>query len=114
MPKFVYASPILPGRTDLLRQIFTQKRERSELDRDTESFNAAIGLQRWQGWLQKTPDRDYLIHSIDTVNLEEMFSKLQEQIKLGHPRARWLRDLYLDTLGKDYAHPSVCLNWNCY
>ncbi len=107
MPRFVYASPILPGKTDLLRQVLIQKRERPELEKDSEGFNELIGLEKWQGWLQRTPGRDYLIHSLDTISLEELFSKLHDQIKVGNPRAQWLRDLYLDTLGKDYAHSSA-------
>ncbi len=107
MPRFLYASPILPGKTELVRQVYAQKREHPEFEKNAQNFNTLIGLDRWQCWLQHTPTRDYFIHCIETRSLEELFAKLQEQIQSGHPQAQWLRDFYLDAFGKDYAHPSA-------
>lgn len=107
MPRFLYASPILPGKTELVRQVYAQKREHPEFEKNAPSFNALIGLDSWQSWLQCTPNRDYFIHAIETRDLEEMFSKLQDQIQAGHSQAQWIRDFYLDVFGKDYSHSSA-------
>ncbi len=104
MPRFLYASPILPGKTDLVRQVYAHKKEHPELDQETQQFNTLIGLEGWQAWLQRTPTRDYFIHGIETKSLEELFYRLQDQIQSGHHRAQWLRDFYLDVFGKDYGH----------
>ncbi|MDP1835170.1 MAG: hypothetical protein Q8K75_04490 [Chlamydiales bacterium] len=107
MPRFVYASPILPGKSELVRHVYAHMKEHPELDRDTQQFNQLVGLDSWQSWLQKTPSRDYFIHAMEAKSVEDLFNKLQEQILPGHPRAQWLRDFYLDILGKDYAHYSA-------
>lgn len=107
MPKFLYASPVLPGKTELIRQVYAHKKEHPELDKETLQFNQLIGLDSWQAWLHRTPTRDFFIHGIEATSLEEFFNHLQEQIQAGHTRALWLRDFYLDVFGKDYAHYSA-------
>lgn len=107
MPKFVYASPVLPGKTHLIEQVYAYKTEHPDRDDSSLTFNELIGLDGWQAWLQRTSTRDFFIHGIETRNIEELFSRLQDQIQLGHPKAQWLRDFYLDVFGKDFSHPTA-------
>jgi hypothetical protein len=107
MPKFVYASPVLPGKTHLIEQVYAYKAAHPDQDSTSRDLNSAIGLEGCQAWLQRTSTRDFFIHGIETRNLEELFSRLQEQIHIGQSKAQWLRDFYLDIFGKDYSHPTA-------
>ncbi len=107
MPRYVYASQILPGKADLVTQVYRQKREHPELVQEGDGFRQAIGLTGWDSWIHHSHRGDFFIHGLECNDLEELFTNLQQQIHEGHPRALWLKDFYLDILGKDYSHPSA-------
>lgn len=102
MPKFIYANPIIPGKAQVLRYVYRQKRENPQLVHDEVSFRQALGLEECQSWLQKTQRGDFFIHYLETSGLEVFFNNLQSLIKQEHPKALWLRDFLLEVLGRDY------------
>lgn len=106
MPKFLYASAILPGKSELVRQIFRRQNESGTSPWDR-GLSEAIGLEGWQVWLQRTSRRDYFVHSVETANFLDLFAGFQEQVEKRNPQALWVRDFYLTTLGKDFGHHSA-------
>lgn len=106
MPRFVYATAILPGKTELVRHAYQQKQLNTEGQKEEEYWNL-IGLEGWQAWIHHAPRADYFIHAPETKNLESLFHALQDQIEAGNALAEWLRDFYLDVTGKDYSHTSA-------
>ena len=112
MPKFLYASPILPGKSELVRQIFRRQNESGTSPWD-QGLAEAVGLYGCQAWLQRTPQRDYFVQCLETANFMELFTQFQNQVELRNPHALWLRDFYLTTLGKDFGHHSAAPHTSC-
>lgn len=107
MTKFVYASPLIAGKSSVVRQIYKQKRENPILQGDEDGYMKALGLQNWQAWLQKTQFGDFFIHHLETDQLDALFTRLHTLIEQEHPNALWLRDFYLEVLGRDYSDRSA-------
>lgn len=103
MPRLVYASAILPGKLEYVRLVYKQKRESTGNETEHDDFFKAIGLKGWRCWLQTIRNRPFFIHCLETPNFDYLFDALIEQIEMGHPKAVWIRDFYLESLGKDYT-----------
>lgn len=110
MTKFVYASPIISEKSQVVRYVYRQKRENPQLAGDDAAFQKALGIERWQAWLQKSSRGDYFIHYLETENLDKLFARLKHMIQEEKPRAIWLRDFYLEVLGRDYSDLSAMPN----
>lgn len=107
MPKFVYASPLIPDKAHVVRYVYQQKRDNPHLVGDDASYRAAMGIENFQAWLQKTDRGTFFIHCLDTDAMENMSTRLTKLIKEDNPLATWLRDFYLEVLGRDYTDPSA-------
>lgn len=107
MPKFVYASPLIAEKSSVVRYVYRQKRENPQMVGDETSFRLALGLEGWQAWLQKTPQGDFFVHYLETDQLDKVFTRIHTLIQQEYPKALWLRDFYLEVLGRDYSDPSA-------
>ncbi len=108
MAIFAYASPILPGRTPLVRERYKQKIAEESLpqvDAERIRFWGLLGLKGWSCFLQRLRERDYFIHCLEGDSLESIIGNLRELIEQGHPFAIGLHDFYREALGKDYLDP---------
>ncbi len=116
MTRFLFASAILSGSSELVRQACLRPIGREPATLWHQDLAREIGLNHWQGWLQHTPGKDYLIQSIETHHLVELFVRFEEQVEMKNPQATRLRDFLLGTLGKDFGHhsaaPSINLSLN--
>lgn len=107
MPKFVFSSPIIVGKSDVVRYVYRKRRENPQLVGNEGDFHQKLGVTEWQTWLQKTPRGHFFIQSLQIESLNQLFSSLQTLIRQEDPKALWLRDFYLEILGRDYTDPSA-------
>lgn len=106
MPRYVYASPILPGKSETVRKVYEEQRKRlldEEFQRETQQFWNFIGLSGWNCWMQTLEGKHYFIHALESDSLSRVFDSLVHLVRSRHPRALWLRQFYLEVLGKDYG-----------
>lgn len=107
MPKFVYASPIIPDKAHVVRYVYQQKRDNPQLVGDEATYREAMKIEGFQAWLQKSERGTFFIHCLDTDSLDNVTTRLKELIQQENPIAVWLRDFYLEVLGRDYTDPSA-------
>lgn len=107
MPKFVYVSPLIADKAHVVRYVYHQKRDNPQLVGDETSYQREMGIENFQAWLQKTDRGMFFVHYVETDQLENLSSRLKALIKKGDSKALWLRDFYLEVLGRDYTDPSA-------
>ena len=110
MPRYVYASPIVLGKTDWIKQVCQERTAReyeSASERQKREFWQFLGIDKWTAWLQHTDQGDYFIHCIEGDSSDRISAGLRKKIEEQHPVGLWIRDFYLEGLGKDYQDPSA-------
>jgi hypothetical protein len=94
MGRFCYCSPILPGKTEAIREHWKDKTEPEE---DGGSFWRHLKMTGFECWLQG----DFMIHCLEGESLQQIFKGLREQIALENRMALNLQKFYLNVLGKE-------------
>lgn len=110
MGRFVYASPVLPGKTDAIREHNRHKGKQvhdAAFQEAEDAFWGVLGLTGWNCWLQKIGESHYHIHCLEGVSLSRIFSGLRSLITEKNPMACKLHAYYQNVLGKDYRDPSA-------
>lgn len=103
MSRFLYVSPVVPGKTKEVR--YHYQKEENEEERD--AFWKQLGMTDFDCWLQHHHGLDYLVHCLEGESLERIFRGLRNEIARGNPIAKKLHAYYLNVLGKDYSSPKV-------
>ena len=104
MGRFCYISKILPGKSELVREMWKNRTPNEEPAIHTEFWNA-LGMTGFDSWLQETAGGDYMIHCVEGDSLQRIFKGLRELIAKGNSFALKLQNFYHDVLGKNYALP---------
>lgn len=107
MSKFAYVSPLIAEKANVVRYVFQQKRDNPKLVGDESEYRRAMGIDNFQAWLQKSDRGLFFVHYLETDQLENLSGRLKMLIQKEDPKALWLRDFYLEVLGRDYTDPSA-------
>ena len=102
MPRFVYASPVRPGKSAVIRQVYAKKRTQGDFEPGDKPFWEPLEMTGWNCWLQIDKPHNWFIHCLEGRSLVSIFAGLRQQIAKGDAYALWLRQFYLEVLGKDY------------
>lgn len=106
MGRFCYISKILPGKTDLVREMW-KNRPPNEEPNIRQRFWDHLGMTGFESWLQQTPNGDFLIHCLEGESFIQIFKNLRDQIALGNSIALKLQHFYQNVLGKNYSLPEI-------
>lgn len=109
MARYVYASPIIPGKTEWIKGLCQQRTQLEwELanEQQKREFWQFLGIQHWTAWVQHLPQQDFFIHCFEGDSFQRTTAALQKKIQERHPVALWIQDFYKEGLGRDYADNS--------
>jgi len=76
MPSIAFVAPIVPGKTDLLRQAAQSQAPGGERRAAYEASRERHGITREASWIQPTPMGDLTVVYIEADDLEAMFDGL--------------------------------------
>jgi hypothetical protein len=102
MGRFCYISKILPGKSELVRKMWSDRTPNEEPNIHAEFWND-LGMTGFESWLQPTAQGDFMIHCLEGESLQQIFKGLRGLIAKGNPFALKLQNFYHNVLGKDYA-----------
>lgn len=112
MNEIVNVYPILPGKTDFVRERFASRPARfdnPEGQKALNAYRAALGYSEASFWLQHLPGQDYLVVNVRGEGLveDEMWSAYSAQLASGCPGAIDVNTFYLEALGVDLSVDSA-------
>lgn len=112
MGLFCYCSKILEGKSDAVRVHWANKLALGQQATAADlEFWKYLQMTGFESWIQ--PKENFMIHCLEGISLEGIFSKLREKISAGNSIAVQLHAFYLDVLGKDYKDPKIQPNIEC-
>ena len=76
MPSIAFVAPVVPGKTDRLRESAQTHAPGSERRAAYEASRERHGITREMAWLQPTPIGDLTVVDIEAVDLDAMFAGL--------------------------------------
>ncbi|NGX56796.1 MAG: hypothetical protein K1060chlam5_01042 [Candidatus Anoxychlamydiales bacterium] len=112
MYQAVYAYPILPGKTETLRQIYQDQRKKTIEDnfkQDRLAYNKEMGWEIASAWIQHLPGEDWhilFIKSKEPIVAENLCSKFRKLCEKGSKTANTIRSSYIETCGRDFCNLS--------
>lgn len=111
MPMIAFASPLLPGMTDVDREAMTsfQSGERKVAYEDS---RRRAGIRREAAWIQTTPNGDFAVVYMEADDLAGAFAALGGS---NEPFDRWFRDhvrhVHGFSLEDDFHAPELILDY---
>lgn len=76
MPSMAFAAPIVPGKTDLLREASKTQAPGGERHAAYEASRERHGITREAAWIQSTPMGDMTVVYIEADDIETVFAGL--------------------------------------
>jgi hypothetical protein len=111
MPSIAFAAPLLPGMTELDRDVMTSF-QTGERKTDYEDARHRAGITREMVWIQTTPSGDVAIVYLEADDLDAAFTALG---KSDQPFDRWFRDhlqqVHGFSLADDFHTPERVLDF---
>jgi hypothetical protein len=111
MPTIAFAAPLLPGMTEVDRDVMTSFQSGGRKG-DYEAARHRAGITREQVWIQATPAGDMAIVYFEADDLEVAFTALG---KSDEPFDRWFRDhvqqVHGFSLADDFHAPEQVLDF---
>jgi hypothetical protein len=111
MPTIAFAAPLLPGMTELDREVMTSF-QTGERKSDYEDARRRAGITSEKVWIQTTPAGDMAIVYLEADDLDAAFTALG---KSDEPFDRWFRDhvqrVHGFSLADDFHAPEQVLDF---
>jgi hypothetical protein len=112
MPTIAFAAPLLPGMTQVDRDVMTSFQS-GERKTDYEDARRRAGITREQVWIQTTPAGDMAIVYLEADDLDAAWTTLG---KSDEPFDRWFRDhlqqVHGFSLANDFHAPQQVLDFH--
>jgi hypothetical protein len=112
MPTIAFAAPLLPGTTELDREVMTSF-QTGDRKTDYEEARRRAGITRETVWIQTTPAGDMAIIYLEADDLDAAFTSLG---KSDQPFDRWFRDhvqqVHGFSLADDFHTPEQVLDFH--
>lgn len=97
MERVCVALPVLPGKTETLREFEKTRMGARSLDRD--AFEQSLGTSRQIDWLVKTPQGDLVLVYLEAYG--SMNNLLEQFIRAEGDYPRWVRKYWSEVTGVD-------------
>jgi hypothetical protein len=111
MPTIAFAAPLLPGMTEIDRDVMTSF-QTGERKTDYEDARRRAGITRENVWIQTTPAGDVAIVYLEADDLDAAFTTLGTS---DEPFDRWFRDhiqrVHGFSLAEDFHAPQQVLDF---
>lgn len=101
MEKIAFALPVLPGKTQALRELAIQLRTKQK--EEFQDFLKRLNTVEENWYLQPFGEQDLCICYLVAENLNEAFSKLAQS---NHPFDNFIKDINKEIFGIDFNEPS--------